>query len=129
VSRSGYTVDTAVQDAERALDRKLTAIELADLEELLRQPWGRRLYYRFVFTLGRLEAPSFDPGIKDGVCSAIHMGRNEGLREYAAVLANEAQAYFPIFWLQMLQERVAAAELEQRKRYKARNPTTTEGDT
>jgi hypothetical protein len=105
---------------ERELDRILSAIEKADLEELLRQSWGRRLYYRLVFEMGRLEAPSFEPGLADGACAALHMARNEGIREVAQRLAREAQLHCPEHWTLMLQERVAAAAEEARLREQAR---------
>lgn len=126
---TGSLANPAAQDLERELDRKLSAIELADLEELLRQPWGRRLYYRLVFEVGNLESASFDPAIKDGICAAIYMGRNEGIRWMAGVLRDEAVGSFPELWTLMLQERVAAAAEEAEARRKARETANTEGDT
>lgn len=112
---------------ERELDRILSAIERADLEELLRQPWGRRIYYRIVFQLGNLYSESFDPAIKDGMCAALHMARNEGIRWAGRRLAQEAQELCPDQWNQMLAERVAAAAEEARLRREART-ASTDGD-
>lgn len=125
---TGSLANTAAQDAERAVDRKLSGIEEADLHELLRQPWGRRLYYRLVFLLGRLDAESFDPSIKDGVCAGIHMAHREGIRWMAGILRDEAIKHFPDLWTLMLQERVTAAAEEAKQRAKARETPNPEGD-
>jgi hypothetical protein len=109
---------------ERELDRILSAIERADLEELLRQPWGRRFYYRVVYLMGNLDSASFDPSIKDGACASLHMAHGEGVRWMARVLAKEAQELFPDLWNQMLAERVAAAAEEARLRREARTAST-----
>ena len=113
---------------ERELERMLSAIEQADLEELLRQPWGRRFYYRLVYLMGNLDSESFDPSIKDGQCAALHMARAEGIRWMARVLAQEAQLLFPDFWNLMQQERISAAAEEARLRQAARTASETEGE-
>jgi hypothetical protein len=125
VSLPDHVIRTAKD--ERDLERKLNALELADLEELLRQPWGRRLYHRLVFLMGNLYSESFEPAIKDGMCAALHMARAEGVRWMARTLANEAQLHFPELWNQMLAERVLAAAEEARLRQQART-ASTEGD-
>lgn len=121
--------DPVAQERERALERRLSAIEAADLDELLRHDWGRRLYYRITHELGLLASPSFEPAIKDGVCSAIHMARNEGIREFAIRLKDEALAICPDLWARMLLDRIAASAEEARQRRVARTSSTTENDT
>jgi hypothetical protein len=126
---TGHLSNEAAQDRERALERRLNAIEAADLDELMRHDWGRRFYYRVTHELGLLVSPSFEPAIKDGVCSAIHMARNEGIREFAMRLKDEALAVCPDLWARMLTERIAASVEEARLRNQARTSSTTENDT
>jgi hypothetical protein len=128
VSRpEGHLSDPGAQERLRALDRRLDAIEAADLDELLRHDWGRRLYYRLVFEMCLLESGSFEPGIKDGIAAGLHMARNEGIREVGQRLAREAQAVSPELWSRMLLERIAglAEEAHQREEAKA---SRTEND-
>jgi hypothetical protein len=125
---SGHLSDPGVQDRLRALERKLSAIEAADLDELLRHDWGRRFYYRITHEMGLLVSASFEPGIKDGITAAIHMARNEGIREFAIRLMTEAQAVNPDLWSRMLVERIAARAEEARLREQARTSSRTEND-
>jgi hypothetical protein len=129
VSRlEGHLSDSGAQDRLRALERRLSAIEAADLDELLRHDWGRRFYYRITHEMGLLVSSSFEPGIKDGVAAAIHMARNEGIREFAIRLMDEAQAVAPDLWSRMLMERIAGRAEEARQREQA-SSSSTENDT
>lgn len=109
---------------ERELESMLKAIEDADLEECMRFPWGRRMLGRIIFNVAGLEARSFDPGIKDGVCHSQHMARAEGMREVAIVLARSIAAKCPDLWAQLNIERWSVAAEEARLRDAVRNAST-----
>lgn len=102
---NAFLADEQVQEQLAELELTQAEIERADLEWILRSPIGRRFFYRVVFLVGGLERLSFEPSIKDGICSALHMARTEGLREGAAVFARQAQEQFPDEWDLMVQER------------------------
>jgi hypothetical protein len=127
VNREGPLSDPAVQERLRALDRRLSAIEAADLDELLRHEWGRRLYYRVTHEMCLLASGSFEPGGAgdDGIRLALLTARNEGIREVGQRLAREAQAVAPDLWTRMLQERIAGLAEEAHKREQAKR---TEND-
>lgn len=109
--------DEAQQAALAELDVDEGRLAVEDLERLMSEPWGRRVLYRVVFLVGRLNASSFEPRIKDGMAAALHMARNEGLREGAAVFAEEAQRFFPDLWDLMVAERQRARlDVEARRR-------------
>jgi hypothetical protein len=59
----------------------------------------------------------------------MRMARNEGLREFAMRLKDEAIAVAPDLWTRMLMERVAASAEEARLRREARTSSQTENDT
>jgi hypothetical protein len=90
----------------RRRERRLRDFELRDLEAVLRAPEGRGLVYRIIFELCGVEGPSFDPNIKDGICSALFTARAEGRREIGIVLRNEARDEFPDLWRMVLADRL-----------------------
>lgn len=98
MSDEGHLSNPAVQDKLRAEERKLSAIEAADLDALLRQRWGRRLYYRPTFLLAGLESSSYAP-------SGQYMAYLEGRRSIGITLRDEAQLTSPELWDQMVVER------------------------
>ena len=95
-----------VQKALRLVDRRLRAEEVKDLERLLGTDFGRRVYCRLVFELGNIESLSMNFDIKDGVCAAIHMAYNEGLRAMARIMYQEAQQVCPELWARAMNERL-----------------------
>lgn len=126
MSRIGITANETAQQALRDREKLLAARAEADLERVLKQDWGRRFFYRLTHEYGRLVAPSYEPDIKDGVCSAIRMARNEGIREVAMRLVEQAQKHCPDLWLQMLAEAVAEnqSELERSRAASERQEQT-----
>jgi hypothetical protein len=90
-----------------------------DLCRLLREEWGRRLFYGLVFGLGKLHGPSYDPAIKYGAeLAPMH---SEGWRDLAGSLYDLAQDAAPLECLDMMEERVNArrAEIVQALKVKA----------
>lgn len=96
----------------RAVESKRKLDHETDLRALMGEPWGRRFVYWLVFELGRLEAPSFDPAIKDGVCAAIHQARNEGFREMASAIMGRLQTETPEQYMAMLAEHIQARQVD-----------------
>jgi hypothetical protein len=98
---SGHLSDADAQERLLQQERRLTAIEQADLQDLLKHPWGRRLYYRLVFLLCGLESPSYAEAFQQ-------MAFLEGRRDIGITLRDEAQAVCPELWTRMVAEQVAA---------------------
>jgi len=126
--KQGHLNDPAIQKALKGQQRKLRGWELADLETVLKTHEGRRMYYRLVFELCLLESSSFNSGIKDGVCSALHMAHLEGRRDIGRVLAQEAQAHLPDLWRLMVNERIAHADADAAERDRLTRPQETDHD-
>lgn len=81
--RPGKLSDAQYQDRLRQAQRERERDLADDLERLLAGEWGRRLAYWLVFEHGRLHGLSFDAGIRDGACAALHQAKAEGRREAA----------------------------------------------
>jgi hypothetical protein len=117
-----------VQKALRLVDRRLRAEEAKDLESVLGTAPGRRLYCRLVFELGNIEALSFNPDIKDGVCAAIHMAHNDGLRAMARIMYQEAQQVCPELWARAMGERLAKSASDALHREQALQKSVKEDE-
>jgi hypothetical protein len=87
--------------------RDLTHAEVADLQQVLSTPAGRRFYHRVVFALGNLESPSWCPEVRDGVAAAMHQGFLEGVRAIGRQLMLEAQHHAGERWAQLVEEGIA----------------------
>jgi hypothetical protein len=109
----------SVQKALRLIDRRLRAEEIADLDAVLKTPFGRRLYCRLVYELCNLEGLSFHPDIKDGVCAGRHDAYYEGQRFVGRVLFQEAQQHCPELWSTANTERFAKAASDSAHREQA----------
>ena len=112
----GYLEDPEAQEALRASEKSRRARIAYAFEQLLRASWGRELAYHLVFEMGRSLALSFEPSIKDGVTAAMHMSRNEGIREFGIGLAVYLQDEFPDQWLLMQSEAVSRQQAERAAR-------------
>lgn len=117
----GPLANPAANARELALEKADRALMDADLDTLLRQPWGRRFFSRLVFQVGNLEALELDEKIKDGICAAIHAARMDGIRWTGKFWADEALRVSPEFWSLCHQERVARGAEYLRKQQEARN--------
>ena len=108
--REGPLANQGLQRALKDNERALRDFETLDLEQVLETEHGRRFYYRLVFEMCNLESATFNPQIKDGVCSSLHMAHDEGRRDVGRVLLQEAQAHCPHLWRQVLNEALVRAE-------------------
>jgi hypothetical protein len=116
VSEQGHLTDPAAQEALRQSEKGRQARLLFAWEQLLKAAWGRELAYHLIYERGRALAASFEPAIKDGMCAALHMARNEGIREYGAALGVDLQEEFPDLWLTLQAEAIAARQAERAAR-------------
>jgi hypothetical protein len=110
--RTGPLGDRELQTRLKDLDHRLEEQDAADLDAVLRRAEGRRLFYRLIFLLGRLESPSYEP--HGGL-----MSYREGWRGLAILLRDEIQAVCPELWIRMLQDRLVSWQAEQDERRKA----------
>lgn len=124
----GHLGNPAAQEKLRNMERVEGWVADADLEWLLQHEEGRRIAYRLVYVLGGLDAPSFEPKIKDGLCAALHMARNEGMRELAAELGSQLRRVSRDLWQQAIYERWAADDREGERRQEAESTPPPEGD-
>lgn len=109
----GQLSDAQTQDRLRNAIAQRERQRKDDLRSLMSQPSGRRVVYGLIFGAGRLQSLSFDAGIKDGLCAALHAAKAEGAREAAIDLHNEVKELVPEFFLAMMGEHIrsAAADL------------------
>lgn len=124
----GVLSDESAQALERRVEGRVQAELVICWHEALKTKWGRRLVYNLVFERGRIEAESFEFAIKDGLCSALHMARNEGIREFAIQLSRDLQQLFPMEWMTMINERSAELLEEATAREQARTSATSDRD-
>lgn len=115
------------QEKLRDIERVAAWVDDADVEWLLQHEQGRRIAYRLVYVLGRLDSPSFEPSIKDGLCAALHIARNEGIREAASVFAEQLRRVSRDLWQQAIFERWAADDREGERRQTAES-TPSDGE-
>lgn len=112
-SRTGTLGDRELQVRLKELDHQLEARDAADLDVVMRTAEGRRLFYRLIFLLGRLESPSYEA--HGGL-----MSYREGWRGLAILLRDEIQAVCPDLWIRMLSDRLVAWQAEQEDKRKAK---------
>lgn len=81
-------------------DEVLSAQDKLDLGQLMRQDWGRRLYYRLVFLMCGLDDEGFHT-------NGSIMSHIQGRRSIGALLKAEAQSNCPDLWVRMISEKAA----------------------
>jgi hypothetical protein len=118
--RQGHLGNPRAQDLLREQDRDFLALEDADVEWLLQHEEGRRIAMRLVYVLLRLDSPSFEPGIKDGIAAALHTARNEGMREAGTVFGGQLRRVSRELWLLAHEEKWAAEDREGQRRAEAK---------
>jgi hypothetical protein len=80
----------------------------ADLETLLREPYGRRLAYWLIYDICKLEGDSLNLALKDGLCAALHQARADGIRAVGASVAAQMRMASPDGFLSAYNEGVKA---------------------
>ncbi len=107
-----HATDAQYQDRVRNLERRRERQHAEDLRWFMAQPAALRVAYRWIYELGRLEAASFEPAIRDGVMAFGLTARNEGIRELAASIKEEMQRANPGNWVRMIEEEIRAREAD-----------------
>jgi len=89
---------------QKEQEEQTAAMRREDLGAIMGTESGRRFVHRLIYDLGKLDSLSLEGGIKDGVAMAQLTAANEGRRELALTLADEARREFPQLWLALLGE-------------------------
>lgn len=122
----GYLANPAAQKAVQELELEFQAFDDADVEELLRHDWGRRLAMRFVYALGRLDSLApLHPG--PGMTVAELVQRHEGMREIATVIAGQMKRVSRELWLLAHEEKWATDASRGERRSQAESTPSNEG--
>lgn len=128
MGEQGHLGNPAAQEKLRNQERVAGWVDDADVEWLLQHEEGRRIAYRLVYVICRLKEYSFDPGIKDGLCLALHQTRNEGIREVGAILETQFRRVSRDLWQQATYERWAADDREGERRQEAESTPPPDGE-
>lgn len=104
MDKEGPLSDAQYQERLRQIRKRREQQKAADLQQLMEQPWGRRLFYSFVFEHGGLHGPSFNTGIKYE--AALNTVFNEGRRALAGELLSLVLKECPNQYLAMLGEEI-----------------------
>ena len=123
---SGHLDNPAAQAALQDLEAEFQAFDDADVEELLRHDWGRRLAMRLVYALGRLDSLApLNPA--PGMTVAELTQRHEGMREVAVTIASQMKRVSRPLWLLAHEEKWATDESRGDRRAKAEQTPRNEG--